>query len=69
MANEFDKNKDQQQDPQQKRDQGQGQGQTQQNPNQSNNPQDTGKKNPNTQEFPERKDREGSEDVEKRRAS
>ena len=26
-------------------------------------------KNPNTQEFPERKDREGSEDVEKRRAS
>ena len=48
MANEFDKNKGQQ-DPQQKRDQGQGQGQFQQNPNQSNNPQDTGKKNPNTQ--------------------
>lgn len=35
----------------------------------SNNPQDPGRKNPNTQEFPERKDREGSEDVEKRRAS
>ena len=59
MANEFDKNKDQQQDPQQKRDQGQNQGNTQ----------DPTKKNPNTQEFPDRKDREGSEDVEKRRAS
>jgi len=68
MATEFDKN--QPQDQQQKRDQGQGQGQNQNNPNQSNNPQDTGKKNPNTQsEFPERKDREGSENVEKRRAS
>ena len=67
MANEFDKNKDQQQDPQQKRDQGQGQGQN--NPNQSRNSQETGKKEPSTQEFPERKDREGSEDVEKRRAS
>jgi len=66
MATEFDKN--QQQDPQQKRDQGQGQSQN--NPNQSNDPQDTGKRNPNTQsEFPERKDREGSENVEKRRAS
>ncbi len=58
MANEFDKNKEQQQDPQQKRDQGQNQG----------NIQDPNKKNP-SQEFPERKDREGSEDVEKRRAS
>jgi len=67
MANEFDKNKDQQQDPQRKRGQGQGQGLS--NPNQSQNPQETGKKDPNTQEFPERKDREGSEDVEKRRAS
>jgi len=66
MATEFDKN--QPQDPQQKRDQGQGQSQN--NPNQSNDPQDTGKRNPNTQsEFPERKDREGSENVEKRRAS
>ena len=70
MANEFDKNQNQQQDPQQKRDQGQGQGQSQNNPNQSDNPQDTSKKNPNIEsEFPERKDREGSEDVEKRRAS
>ena len=58
MGNEFDKNKDQQQqDPQQKRDQGQNQGQSQ----------DIGKKNPN-QETPDR-NREGSEDVEKRRAS
>ena len=58
MGNEFDKNKDQQQqDPQQKRDQGQNQGQTQ----------DIGKKNPN-QQTPDR-NREGSEDVEKRRAS
>jgi hypothetical protein len=60
MGNELDKNKDQQQDPQQKRDQGQGQGQSQ----------DFGKKNPNTQqETPDQKNREGSEDVEKRRAS
>ena len=59
MGNEFDKNKDQQQqDPQQKRDQGQNQGQ---------GSQDIGKKNPN-QETPDR-NREGSEDVEKRRAS
>jgi len=58
MGNEFDKNKDQQQqDPQQKRDQGQNQGQTQ----------DIGKKNPN-QDIQDR-NREGSEDVEKRRAS
>jgi hypothetical protein len=58
MANEFDKNKDQQQqDPQQKRDQGQEQGQNQ----------DISKKNPN-QETPDR-NREGSEEVEKRRAS
>jgi len=59
MANEFDKNKDQQQDPQQKRDQGQNQGQGQS--------QDYGKKNPN-QDIQDR-NREGSEDVEKRRAS
>lgn len=58
MGNEFDKNKDQQQqDPQQKRDQGQNQGQSQ----------DIGKKNPN-QDIQDR-NREGSEDVEKRRAS
>ncbi len=57
MANEFDKNKNQQQDPQQKRDQG----------NQGNM-QDPTKKNPNTQDFPD-KNQEGSEDVEKRRAS
>ena len=55
MGNEFDKNKDQQQDPQQKREQGQEQSQ------------DFGKKNPN-QETPDR-NREGSEDIEKRRAS
>ena len=61
MGNEFDKNnKDQQQDPQQKRDQGQNQGQGQS--------QDIGnKKNPN-QDVQDR-NREGSEDVEKRRAS
>lgn len=60
MGNEFDKNKDQQQqDPQQKRDQGQNQGQ---------GGQDIGnKKNPN-QDIQDR-NREGSEDVEKRRAS
>jgi hypothetical protein len=58
MANEFDKNKDEQQDPQQKRDQGQGQGQSQDIGN---------KKNPN-QDIQDR-NREGSEDVEKRRAS
>ena len=59
MGNEFDKNKDQQQqDPQQKRDQGQGQGQSQDIGN---------KKNPN-QDIQDR-NREGSEDVEKRRAS
>lgn len=58
MANEFDKNKNQQQDPQQKRDQG----------NQGNM-QDPTKKNPSTQDSPEHKNQEGSEDVEKRRAS
>ena len=59
MGNEFDKNKDQQQDPQQKRDQGQEQGQQDQNIG--------NKKNPN-QDIQDR-NREGSEDVEKRRAS
>lgn len=70
MANEFDKNK--QQDPeQQKREQG-NQNQQQNDPSREkgqtqNNPQDPARKNPNTDV--ERKDREGSEDVAKRRAS
>jgi len=59
MGNEFDKNKDQQQqDPQQKRDQGQGQGQSQ----------DIGNKKSPNQDIQDR-NREGSEEVEKRRAS
>jgi hypothetical protein len=64
MGNDFDK-KPPQGDQEQS-----GQGQKRNDPNQSSNDsQDPGRKNQNTREFPERKDREGSEDVEKRRAS